>query len=808
MDYGPNALKRPSSPIADDSPSSKKHKPHQIESPALYSDAVRKKLAATSRTGQACDRCKERKMKCDTDKIACAPCRSKGLRCYTTDRVTGQARERGQTDRAEGELSYLRDQLHAYQSRYGPLGAGDPPPPRQTSDIQNAQIPSARYVGWPAPDHIEPLCKGPINATKVDIMDGVIDVADFDCDIMREPPRGQCVFNASRTSIVSTVFGYQRIDDPKLPPKQEAVSLVESFLVVMSQYYPVVHRPTFRDLVNRFYDHPTTVTIPERVQVMIVLAIMNQQMATRNHATSVEMFEKSHRYLHYALGFYRDVYHDISLKSMQALSLVVLYFRNLPKPGVSWSFSHQVLVRTIELQYHRDPDKVQLPPEEQSLLAKEIRKRVFHAVLGVCVNTGCRVGLPAPWQFQHIDVPLPLQITDEEISNDGLFSQRSGQCDFHPAIHLSKLIPLFTELYNNILAVRRPASDYLRTVEALNTKIVAWRQDWDDSMKAEQPMHINLHVATLLIEQWTAEYQLTLHHPACCTSTDPQVIDRHLDICHKAAKRLLSAFHTSSTKYKGVDFTWHSTAPYAMGFGITLHCYRKRLAQVSKEQFEAMCNELKGWMSLIAYADVVLKTGNLLQHYFKPLAQSLEDDYRRLLDGTGTPSMATFSAVNGSGHRLSQGQLKSETPTQSTSVLSQLNGHTISSPAGAHHFGAPPPTPPFSTTQTPNNVPPQWGTSGTNSQYGSISAMAQSFAPYSHPGTSDPQYQIPVSLAPLLNNPGGFYATYAGPSQATTQTSGSQPLIDYSLMAFSPTHYHDHTGPVSWPLITLPPGQQ
>lgn len=738
-------------------------------------------------------------MKCDTNPVACAPCQSKGLRCYTTDRVTGHARERGQTDRAEGELMYLREQLNAYQNRYGSLRTDEPLPRRPSSEQTGHHVPSSRYVGWPAPENIEPLCKGPINGTKVDIMDGIIDVSDFDCDVMREPSGGQQVFNASRSSIVSTVFGYQRVDDPRLPSKKDAVGLIDSFLVIMSQYFPVLHRPTFKDLINRFYDQPATVTIPERVQVVLALATMSQQLAVRNHDLFTEMYEKSHRLLHYALGFYRDIYHDTSLKAMQALALLVLYCRNLPKPGVSWSFSHQVLVRAIELQYHRDPDKTvdTLPPDERSVLAKELRKRVFHAVLGVCVTTGCRVGLPAPWQFQHLDVPLPLIITDSEISASGLAVNRSGQCDYHPANQLSKLIPLLTELYNYVLCVRRPPAEYLKTVEALNAKIMAWRQDWDDCMNTVQPMHVNLTVAGLLMDQWAAEYQLTLHHPACCTSNDPQVQERHVEICHKAARRLLSTFHILSKDYKGVDFTWHSTGPFAMGFGITLYYYKRRLAPVSKEQFESMCNEFKGWLSLMAYADVVMKTNNHLQHIFRPRAQAIENEYRKMVIDppapTSTPNSA-FQAVNGTAHKP----------------------HVKAEPSSP--FALPPPTPPFNSA--PGAIPgtAQWQQPMSNMHYSQNPSVLQGYSPYaqappdqmtqsSQPHHDQQYQQISGSLAPILNNTQATYASYPNPSQAPTQTAGP-PMADYSMMAFSPNHYYDSTGPVSWPLITMPPGQQ
>ena len=615
--------KRPS-PLSDDGPLAKKIK-SLVEEPELYSDAVRKKLAATSRTGQACDRCKERKMKCDTDPSACQPCRQKGLRCYTTDRVTGQARERGELDRTESELTYLREQLATYQHKYGSLHQTDPPrrPPADMSPVplstethpplqsatppHTSSVPDAHYVGWPSPGFSEPLRCGPVSGTKVNVMDGTIDITDWPCEMMdNTDSNAKDIFNLSWPSILNTIMGYQRIKDPDLPCKEDGLKDANYFLVIMSQYVPIVHRPSFIDLVNRFYDHPDSVSPSETALVVMVFALLAHQTAIRNHQSSAEKFQACYRYLHYALGFYRELLIDTSIPSMQAMALMMVQFRNLPKPGLSWMYSHKVLVRAIELNYHRDPDKIKLPPGEDDPLSKELRKRIFHSMLGICVTTGCRVGLPAPWQFQHIDLPLPRALKDSEISKQGIISDLSGQCDFWPCIHLAKLLPLLTELHNHVHAVRKPAAEYIKTLDALNTKITAWKQDWDDSIKAE-PRHVNLVVATLLFETWTAEYQLNLYHPACCTSDDPEVQDRNLDMCLKASRRLLQTFHVLSSKYKGVDFTWHSTSAYATGFGITLHYYRKRLTRLSHEQFESMRNELNGWVSLMAYADLVLR---------------------------------------------------------------------------------------------------------------------------------------------------------------------------------------------------------
>ncbi|EXJ87367.1 hypothetical protein A1O3_04326 [Capronia epimyces CBS 606.96] len=825
------------------------------EEPTQYSDAVRKKLAATSRTGQACDRCKERKMKCDIDPMACQPCRQKGLRCYTTDRVTGQARERGETSRAENELHFLREQLAAYQHRYGPLQRPDTKdpvpatikePPPVIGPYPTVSVPDARYVGWPAPDHSEPLESGPVKGTVVDIMDGTVDISAWDCEMMRDyPPTTRNRFNLSRTSITNTIAGYQRVEDPKLPPREEALRDASHFLVIMSQYVPVVHRPSFLELVRDFYARPTMLTAAERVQVVMVFAIIAHQTAVRNHYHSTEKFEDSHRYLHYALGSYRDLWHDRSLASMQAMALIIVHFRNLPKPGVSWTYSHKVLVRAIELEYHRDPDKIDLPEGERDLLSKELRKRVFHSILGICVTTGCRVGSPAPWQFQHIDLPLPRPLKDSELSKEGVSSDLSGHCDFWPCLHLAKLLPLLTELHNNIISVRRPAATYLRTVNALNTKINAWKLDWDESIKNE-PKHVNITVATLLIETWAAEYQLNLYHPACCTSDDPEVMDRHLDMSHKSAKRLLQNFHILSSKYKGVDFTWHSTLAYATGFGITLYTYRRRKTLLTMEQYEAMRNELKGWISLMAYADLVLSksiserwkklhfnnthvgTGNHLVRLFQPRVRALEEEYRRVMvDAAPKPPNSiqppSFVPVNGPGiplrHKL---ELLNQAPSLEAETLRRK--HTLPHPVFIHSQVRPQSQPQSPSNQSsslqpwPLSIPflaqPQSLNLGHPAAANPSSPIYPAFGQSPAGGLAtlaSPIQSIPTSLASLLNNSGGLYVNYPSPSQ--TQDSlgvgGGGGGGDDPVMSFSPNnHYLDGPGPTVWPLITMPPGQQ
>lgn len=767
-----------------------------LEEPSLYSENVRRKLAATTRTGQACDRCKERKMKCDPDPIACQPCRLKSLKCYTTDRVTGQPRERGQSDRADNELAYLKDQLAQYQSQYGLL------PPSMLQDANTANItspqeaqfnlqdhrlllgetpsiahdlPSSKYVGWSSHEHHGPLQKGPVEGTKANILDwGTIDSGNFDCEIMREPLNDEIeFFNFSTSSVLKSIYQRQKIQfsDLQFPARSEALELAETFMAVMWAYYPVVHKPALRNLIHRFYDNAQKVSLPEKIQVVQMLGILNHQHAIRNQAKA-DKIKDSHRYFHFALGHFPELIKDNSLPALQALSLILLQFRNMPRPGYTWNLAQELLLRCIDLDYHRDPDKIELPLEQQNVLAKELRKRVFHAILGICVTTGCRMGRPAPWQFVQWDVPLPIALLDSEISSEGIQSNLSGHCDFRAALQLAKLLPLYTELHNYVLSVRRAPNDYLIIVERLKLKLDAWRADWDSCISSEDKTNFHLIISDLLIDSWAAEFLINLHHPSVCAASTSDVVEKNLAICHKAAKRLLSNFHTLSNQYKAADFTWHTTVAYTLAFGLTLHVHRRRRGPISQEQFDAIKNELAGWMSLVAIADLVLRTNNMLYKQFivfvnqvtEELAEivvhysQLDNPVAKTSFGGANPSNRSMTMVKQEANMIAAG---------SFAASASLATHNVNS----HHPG--------STHFFQNGIPSHTFTHG--------SPTASTFALYNPPIVAYPN--LPTSLAPLLNE---------APPNSVAQFQ--QPMISVQdpAMMFSPHLYTDPTA--VWPL--------
>ncbi|KAM5443495.1 hypothetical protein MferCBS31731_001268 [Microsporum ferrugineum] len=72
-----------------------------------YSEMVQDQMSTTNRTGQACDRCKGRKMKCDSNSTGCANCIAGNLPCTQTDPITRVSYTRGELERLRADNERL-----------------------------------------------------------------------------------------------------------------------------------------------------------------------------------------------------------------------------------------------------------------------------------------------------------------------------------------------------------------------------------------------------------------------------------------------------------------------------------------------------------------------------------------------------------------------------------------------------------------------------------------------------------------------------------------------------------------------------
>jgi len=159
----------------------------------------------------------------------------------------------------EVELIALRKHLALYVEKYGELegaelAASDPYPDLPATGAYGTQHPQTfdQHTHYAASDRISdgPHC-GPIKGTVVDVLDGEVDIAAFDCPVMADFEYGSGkVFNHCTKSYVWTISGVQRVEKPILPPKEEALKSIDTFLGTVHTYVPILHGPTILELVR------------------------------------------------------------------------------------------------------------------------------------------------------------------------------------------------------------------------------------------------------------------------------------------------------------------------------------------------------------------------------------------------------------------------------------------------------------------------------------------------------------------------------------------------------------------------------
>ena len=215
-------------------------------------------------------------------------------------------------------------------------------------------------------------------------------------------------------------------------------------------------------------------------------------------------------------------------------------------------------------------------------------------------------------------------------------------------------------------------------------------------------------------------------------------------------------------------------------------------------------------------------TGNHLQKQFQPRVQALEEEYRRLLvdqppkgntiptpvsPGTGPNSDPPLKVEQSPG--LSLQDLPKSLP------LNHSNGVHQSVFMSQH--GVPQHQP-----QSPLTYQPQWAGGysllpqpQSQGQLGEqattlTSPIYSTFSRAGISGLSTPgSYpSVPTSLAPLLKQSGNYYVSYPTPPQTHVNTGGTSTSGGDLPMTFSASHYFDGPGPLTWPSITMPPGQQ
>ncbi|KAK5165865.1 uncharacterized protein LTR77_008788 [Saxophila tyrrhenica] len=604
-----------------------------------------------SRTGQACDRCKVRKIRCDARPGGCTPCLQTDTECKTTDRITGRAISRGHIDSVEEENNYLKAHLAELQeqlrehsiepkqpSTYVPAGAlwSDPPRQGSWSDARPGVRPTSshqlerkvsvlpdfragcigdNYLGVsPGDDMLSPIV-----GTRLTLFGFTLDLAEFlppETDPASDPTSYQTFLNLS-------LGRGGPVHKPPLPGLDEFKMYAEFYFKSVQVFTPILHRPDFMKLITRVCHGQHEPTTPEVVQIHMVLAIMKLQDGLRN--LREESKAQSIVHYRYAVSLAPDLIVGHQFEHVQALALICLQLRQQPRMGAAWMFTNTVLGLAMELGLHRSASAWHSGGSEKDLHRIEMRKRVFWSILVLHVSISGKLGRPMPLRVQDFDIEIPEALSDT-IPGDPSKLSRWRKCTFRAAIPGMKLLRILMQVYATVYSIRADAVPYEMNVNRLRKELDTFREQLPPEISGgPQTVDEDLCPA-LYLQTGEEEVRLLLHHPSLQTAT-PDIYAKNLDTCLEASRKLLSAA-LGLQSIIGLDTTWYYSTDYLAAIFTTLFVWRQREDQITSAELQQLEVDMEKWLSVMGDVGTLLGTGHRLRNRLRAIIQNVMSHIR------------------------------------------------------------------------------------------------------------------------------------------------------------------------------------
>jgi len=609
-----------------------------------FSTSVRKKLSLSTRTGQACDRCKVRvqsclfclklykagidppmrirrltrfsnqvrKIKCDGNPDGCAPCQQAQLICKTTDRNNGRTTVRGHSDRLEWEVRYLQDKVTELEQRlrdHGLLVEGstaqgqssfasvtDAPPrsSRSSWDTQAVQTTrkGLRYGDAQIEDDSESSSAPHQNlsilkGTTLSLFGMQIDVAKFTRE--HEDPESPTGYE----TFLKYAFGKAKVDSvPALPPTlEEAQNLAIIYLKSLNTFTPILHKPDFFHILAKRYSakryDTQTISAAEEVMIHMSFGEMKYQFALRNGQK--QMMEDAFAHYKYCLGFYHELLLRRRLPDLQALLLIAVKQRNFPKPGAAWQCSQLALSLAVELNLHRSANS--LPEEERNRLTyhdKEMRKRIFWIAYTLSIALSMKLGLPIRLRHDDLDIEFPDPEPDDLLDEP-------GSCSFHVGIAAIQNLEITGRMISALFGPRRSQRVYAELVTNFESEILEWRQSLRPELRDFSLASKEGKVQALFIEFWQIETLFFLRHPVIHSSSDHKLNAENSHNILTLASNLLAVV-SEMQKLNATDVPWINITVFLAAIFTTLFIYEQRNEEISAQELQKLESEMSRWL--------------------------------------------------------------------------------------------------------------------------------------------------------------------------------------------------------------------
>lgn len=367
---------------------------------------------------------------------------------------------------------------------------------------------------------------------------------------------------------------------------------MEAYFTNIHPQYPFFHRPTFCNWENDCWRAASEGTLDRLPDMAIFSSFMVYAIGSLVLGQQSHNIDAAEAYYGVALDRIAGILDLDSLESIQAILFCAVYSIRSPVGVSLWKISGMAIRHCIELGYHVDADKYRRPAADP--LTKEISKRCFWVAYDIDRVAAFTLGRPLGIPEDAIDVELPLDVNDEDITATGLACPPRNQASGPPtlmtgAIHAIKLRRLWTQLSDHLYPTRSGQqcinNDCISrntTFASLRAKLEEWRAsapDYLDQSASSRPLSV---FASKSWFQLAYDHSILLLYRHYMVSTPPSTgsntvddqqtsVDAILEECFLRAKNICLLYRRIYQS-SSVQFTWGSLHILFLGGLTYLFC--------------------------------------------------------------------------------------------------------------------------------------------------------------------------------------------------------------------------------------------
>ncbi|KAJ8123252.1 hypothetical protein ONZ43_g753 [Nemania bipapillata] len=279
----------------------------------------------------------------------------------------------------------------------------------------------------------------------------------------------------------------------KLPPKPEALSLLQDYFENFNCIFPLFHQPTFMHLVERQYSSNPYEGSGWWASLNCVFAIAHR-LRVMSNLVPQEEDEKAWAYIKNAMGVFSELaMRNTDLLSVQALLGIALFMQGTPNPQPSFILVAAAIRLSHSIGLHKRGTGFNLNPIEI-----EQRKRVFWIAYMLDKDLCLRSGRPPAQDDDDMNVDLP---------------------DADPADHIGNIPLANGKGKMNLFRVMLSDGELLQTIGELDKELETWKDNIDIDYRPEHEIKAShtplvLHIAMLHFSYYNA--LTTIHRDFSC----------------------------------------------------------------------------------------------------------------------------------------------------------------------------------------------------------------------------------------------------------------------------------------------------